>query len=230
MKLSISFTIELSRDSKTSSISFTSWKRLRKLVKKRDRAVCRYCGVLDELGTVDHITPLSNGGTDAIDNLVWCCKGCNSSKGAKSLDAWGGRFSSQGAVNAIGAKSDALPITKPPPETPVTPALAVTENIQDVLESARATGDTKIIIREGDRRRSPRVVTLRDLWGFLTLSFERDSWGRNAWQDRRVSQSMWKDYFDFLNPLGFWRIDTDDALACALDQLCYPTENEGETT
>lgn len=224
MKLSISFSIELTRDGKT--ISFTSWGRLRDLVKKRDRAVCRYCGVLAEIGTVDHVIPLSNGGTDVIDNLAWCCKDCNSSKGAKSLDEWSGRFSSQGAINATAATGSPLPTIPPPLDAPVTPALAITGNIQDILESAGATGDTKIIIREGDRRRSPRVVTLGELWDFLLTSYTK-GWTKKAWRAKRMPYEQWKSLQDFLKLLGFWRIDTDDVLASALAQLCYPQENEG---
>ena len=47
---------------------------------------CAYC--LKPLGSnaaVDHIVPVSKGGTSYIDNLVPACKSCNSSKGSKSL-------------------------------------------------------------------------------------------------------------------------------------------------
>lgn len=46
---------------------------------------CGYCGIREidagaEL-TADHFQPRSHGGTDALDNLVYCCHACNEFKG-----------------------------------------------------------------------------------------------------------------------------------------------------
>ena len=43
---------------------------------------CAYCGSREDL-TLDHVVPLSRGGTHAIDNLVAACKPCNSRKGSR---------------------------------------------------------------------------------------------------------------------------------------------------
>ena len=43
-------------------------------------AVCQNCGDTDNL-TIDHIIPISKGGTNELDNLQPLCKSCNSSKG-----------------------------------------------------------------------------------------------------------------------------------------------------
>lgn len=47
---------------------------------------CFYCG--NKGGTIDHVIPLSRGGTHSIGNLVSCCKSCNSSKRDKTITEW----------------------------------------------------------------------------------------------------------------------------------------------
>lgn len=47
---------------------------------------CPYCGEYTEKLTVDHVVPISAGGTNTIENLIPCCSSCNSKKGAKLLD------------------------------------------------------------------------------------------------------------------------------------------------
>lgn len=46
---------------------------------------CLACGQQGRL-TVDHVVPLSAGGSNRIDNLQPLCKPCNSSKGDKTID------------------------------------------------------------------------------------------------------------------------------------------------
>lgn len=46
---------------------------------------CLRCGKQKKL-TVDHIVPLSLGGTNSIDNIQPLCKSCNTSKGVKVID------------------------------------------------------------------------------------------------------------------------------------------------
>ena len=57
----------------------------RQALRERYRFRCGYCGVHEsdagaEL-TVDHFQPRARGGTDSIDNLVYCCHACNEFKG-----------------------------------------------------------------------------------------------------------------------------------------------------
>lgn len=49
-------------------------------VKGRFRNRCAYCGERKPL-TVDHVTPVSQGGDHSISNIVPACQSCNSSKG-----------------------------------------------------------------------------------------------------------------------------------------------------
>lgn len=48
-----------------------------------------WCGAsLLEKYDVDHITPLSRGGSNSPDNLQCLCPSCNRSKGAKTMEEW----------------------------------------------------------------------------------------------------------------------------------------------
>jgi hypothetical protein len=51
---------------------------------------CCYCGSTKAL-TLDHLIPVSRGGEDSGDNLVWACRTCNCSKGATDLMEWHGK-------------------------------------------------------------------------------------------------------------------------------------------
>lgn len=57
------------------------------LVFARDEHCCVYCGATEDL-TVDHVLPLSRGGTNDLGNLVTACRPCNSSKNAKTPEEW----------------------------------------------------------------------------------------------------------------------------------------------
>ena len=46
---------------------------------------CWYCGD-NEPSTIDHVIALDNGGSDDIENLVLCCKKCNSRKKALTIE------------------------------------------------------------------------------------------------------------------------------------------------
>lgn len=60
----------------------------RKNVYLRDNYTCQYCGKHFEYNdlTYDHLQPRSKGGKTQWDNIVTCCKECNSKKGNKSLE------------------------------------------------------------------------------------------------------------------------------------------------
>jgi len=48
---------------------------------------CAYCGSTEQL-SVDHIIPQERAGSHGGENLVQCCRRCNSSKGSKDLLDW----------------------------------------------------------------------------------------------------------------------------------------------
>lgn len=48
---------------------------------------CCYCGRRQFL-SVDHLIATKRGGANAGDNLVWACRSCNSSKGARDAIEW----------------------------------------------------------------------------------------------------------------------------------------------
>lgn len=47
---------------------------------------CLSCGRADVKLTVDHVVPLSKGGSNMIDNIQPLCGSCNSSKNTKTID------------------------------------------------------------------------------------------------------------------------------------------------
>lgn len=57
---------------------------LRQSILNRDAGICYYCGF--EANEVDHIIPVSYGGTDDEDNLIACCDICNKIANNKVFD------------------------------------------------------------------------------------------------------------------------------------------------
>lgn len=54
----------------------------------RDGEVCRYCGQTEGPFHIDHIVPVSRGGSNRDDNLCVACAPCNLSKSAKTCKEW----------------------------------------------------------------------------------------------------------------------------------------------
>ncbi len=57
------------------------WRSLRMAVLERDEC-CVYCSkkLDNRTVTLDHVIPKAKGGSDLLDNLVACCRACNSEK------------------------------------------------------------------------------------------------------------------------------------------------------
>lgn len=69
----------------------TKWDRIRHLkapaIYRRDGYKCFYCGMRVNL-SIDHVVPVSKGGSHDDSNLVTCCRECNSSKGDLTIAQW----------------------------------------------------------------------------------------------------------------------------------------------
>lgn len=52
---------------------------------EQQRAKCIYCGtdISDGLHTIEHVIPLSRGGSNSIENIALACRSCNARKGQK---------------------------------------------------------------------------------------------------------------------------------------------------
>ncbi len=55
----------------------------RREVLRRDHHTCQYCGSTHNL-TLDHVVPLSKGGSHTWDNVVTACERCNQRKGNRT--------------------------------------------------------------------------------------------------------------------------------------------------
>lgn len=69
----------MSAASARSNGSSTQWRKIRERILIRDDYTCQYCA--QPANTVDHIVPISKGGTDEAHNLLAACSRCNYSKG-----------------------------------------------------------------------------------------------------------------------------------------------------
>ena len=58
----------------------------RRSILARDNYTCQYCGHQSRDLTVDHLVPKRFGGKSTWENLVCCCRRCNSRKGDKTLE------------------------------------------------------------------------------------------------------------------------------------------------
>lgn len=62
--------------------------KFRPALASRDGRMCVYCGATNNL-VVDHILPISLGGTDDLDNLCLACKACNAGKAGRTPETCG---------------------------------------------------------------------------------------------------------------------------------------------
>lgn len=85
-------------------------KKVRFEVLKRDKFTCQYCGAKapDVLLHVDHVTPVCNGGTSDILNLISSCEPCNLGKGGRPLDDASALSKQRAQATALQARREQL--------------------------------------------------------------------------------------------------------------------------
>lgn len=66
----------------------------RRKIRDKTEGNCSYCNkkLTQKSWSIDHVIPKSKGGTRDLSNLVPCCKGCNSLKGAMPVGAFIKKF------------------------------------------------------------------------------------------------------------------------------------------
>lgn len=85
-------------------------KTLRFEVFKRDSFKCQYCGAEapNVLLQVDHIEPVSKGGTNDITNLITACDGCNNGKSDRPLSEQSAVQKSRTQLDELQARREQL--------------------------------------------------------------------------------------------------------------------------
>lgn len=92
---------------------------------------CAYCGEYTKDPTKDHIKPLHDGGTLTRDNIIPCCKKCNSSKKDSEMLSWYQKqpFYSEERVRKIFDYVDFIVSIKDQLESPGDGELVVTKEV-----------------------------------------------------------------------------------------------------
>lgn len=85
-------------------------KKMRFEVFKRDKFTCQYCGRMapDIILEIDHIKPVSGGGTNDILNLVTSCRDCNRGKGKREISDDSAIKKQQAALKDLADKNEQL--------------------------------------------------------------------------------------------------------------------------
>lgn len=61
------------------------WKKISKQILKRDNYICSYCNQVGGILEIDHIIPITKGGTNDFHNLTTSCRKCNRQKKDKTV-------------------------------------------------------------------------------------------------------------------------------------------------
>jgi hypothetical protein len=97
------FIIDRVNKLRSGEINMSAITRELKMQMKAVEKECEYCQNTNDLSW-DHIIPQIKGGPDTADNLVLCCKSCNSSKGKKGIYHWFGAENKDSLPRLIAGK------------------------------------------------------------------------------------------------------------------------------
>lgn len=61
---------------------------VKRAIKSEAENCCHWCGIHSATLEIDHVVPVSRGGTNDRSNLVASCKACNAAKGNKLVHEW----------------------------------------------------------------------------------------------------------------------------------------------
>ncbi len=117
-------------------------------VRERDKATCRYCGrpegkysppetMGDAFLTMDHVIPLSVGGSDEIQNLVCACSVCNLFKSNRTPEECGLAWPTNEKGERLGKRS-----CNAPHVTPASPEKRREEKNKDTVRASRFSTET----------------------------------------------------------------------------------------
>ena len=161
---------------------------LRQALKERDGDRCRYCG--EEVnwkdrrgakgGTYDHVTPLSKGGDESVDNLVVCCRECNAKKASRTASEAGMSLTDPGPTQVDSGSTKA---SRPDPSRPKEPTSKRATRIPDDWQP----DDEPSLTSEAD---SAGIDLTRELARF------RDYWQAQSGQRGRKAdwQATWRNW------------------------------------
>lgn len=71
--------------------AYISKHRRRRVLDRYPRCVycgCEFWNYWERNPTIDHVLPISRGGTKDEKNLVGCCRACNAAKGDRTPEEW----------------------------------------------------------------------------------------------------------------------------------------------
>ncbi|MCK5488235.1 MAG: HNH endonuclease [Desulfobacterales bacterium] len=187
---------------------------------KRDGGKCVYCNSVDNL-VVDHILPISQGGTDDELNLAASCRQCNSGKSGRTPDGAGYQILN---INVKKAYSQYLSRSQNQPVTvTVTPPDTDTDTEAEFYTSSKK----EEVLSEPPAQTPPcphgKIKELynkncKSLPGLLTMSKQRKAKLKTRWGEH-PNLEWWQALFETVEQIPFCCGDNDRGWKASFDWL-----------